>query len=50
MDIVHYIDSLPLDLSKIQEIISLDKKLALSDAAIQRIQTCRSYLDTKTKS
>ena len=50
MDIVHYIDSLPLDLSKIQEIISLDKKLALSDTAIQRIQTCRSYLDTKTKS
>jgi histidine ammonia-lyase len=50
MKLVHYIDSTPLDLSKIQEIISLDKKLVLSDAAIGRIQTCRSYLDAKTKS
>ena len=50
MEIVHYIDSTPLDLSKIQEIISLDKKLVLSDGAIERIQTCRSYLDLKTKS
>ena len=50
MEIVHYIDSTPLDLSKIQEIISLDKKLVLSDGAIERIQTCRSYLDVKTKS
>ena len=50
MEIVHYIDSTPLDLSKIQEIISLDKKLVLSGGAIERIQTCRSYLDLKTKS
>ena len=47
MEIVHYIDSTPLDLSKIQEIISLDKKLVLSGGAIERIQTCRSYLDLK---
>ena len=50
MNTLHYIDSFPLDLSKIQEIISLDTKLVLSDTAIQRIQKCRSYLDVKTKS
>ena len=50
MNTFHYIDSFPLDLSKIQEIISLDTKLVLSDTAIQRIQKCRSYLDVKTKS
>tara|TARA_B110001450_G_scaffold53086_1_gene49750 strand:- start:1096 stop:2601 length:1506 start_codon:yes stop_codon:yes gene_type:complete len=50
MNTFHYIDSLPLDLSKIQEIISLDTKLALSASAVQRIQKCRSYLDIKTKS
>lgn len=50
MNAFHYIDSLPLDLSKIQEIISLNTKLALSDASIQRIEKCRSYLDVKTKS
>ena len=50
MNTFHYIDSFPLDLSKIQEIISLNSKLVLSAAAIQRIQKCRSYLDVKTKS
>ena len=50
MNTLHYIDTFPLDLSKIQEIISLDTKLVLSDTAIQRIQKCRSYLDVKTKS
>ena len=50
MNTFHYIDSLPLVLSKIQAIISLDAKLALSADAIQRIQKCRSYLDIKTKS
>ncbi|ARV14775.1 histidine ammonia-lyase [Polaribacter sp. SA4-12] len=50
MSTFHYIDSLPLDLSKIQEIISSDIKLALSDASIQRIEKCRLYLDEKTKS
>ena len=50
MNTLHYIDTFPLDLSKIQEIISLDSKLVLSDTAIERIQKCRSYLDVKTKS
>ena len=35
---IHYINSTPLDLSKIQEIISLDVKLALSETAIQKIK------------
>ena len=34
----HYIDSFPLDLTKIQEIISSDKELKLSEGAIQRIE------------
>ena len=50
MNTFHYIDSLPLDLSKIKEIISSDIKLALSEASIQRIEKCRFYLDAKTKS
>ncbi|PQB07525.1 histidine ammonia-lyase [Polaribacter filamentus] len=50
MNTFHYIDTTPLDLSKIQEIISTDKKIALSESAIQKIEKCRSYLDEKTKS
>ena len=50
MNNTHYIDSLPLDLSKIQDIITSDAKLALSDGAIKRIEKCRAYLDEKTKS
>ncbi|MCI2227716.1 histidine ammonia-lyase [Polaribacter sp. MSW13] len=50
MSSFHYIDSIPLDLSKIQEIISTDIKLALSDSAIQKIEKCRAYLDEKMKS
>ena len=50
MNSFHNIDSLPLDLSQIQEIISMDKKLALSENAIQKIEKCRSFLDAKTKS
>ena len=50
MSIFHYIDSFPLDLSTIQEIIYSNIKLALSDASIQRIEKCREYLDEKTKS
>ena len=49
MNAFHYIDSLPLDLSKIKEIISSNIKLDLSDASIQRIDKCRLYLDVKTK-
>jgi histidine ammonia-lyase len=50
MNTFHYIDSTSLDLSKIKEIISLDKKLILSKTAIQKIEKCRAYLDEKTKS
>lgn len=50
MNTFHYIDTTPLDLSKIQEIISSDKKIALSESAIQKIEKCRAYLDEKTKS
>jgi len=50
MNSTHYISSVPLELSKIQEIISLDIKLALSESAIQKIEKCRAFLDVKTKS
>tara|TARA_R110001592_G_scaffold95401_3_gene274904 strand:+ start:5702 stop:7210 length:1509 start_codon:yes stop_codon:yes gene_type:complete len=50
MNTFHYIDATSLDLSKIQEIISSDKKIALSESAIQKIEKCRAYLDEKTKS
>ena len=50
MNSFHYIDTTPLDLTKIQEIISSDIKLALSETAIQKIEKCRAYLDEKTKS
>ena len=50
MRTIHYIDSQPLDLEKIQEIISSDARLALSDVAIQKIEKCRFYLDQKMKS
>jgi len=41
MNTIHYIDPQPLDLAKIQEIISSDATLALSDVAIQKIEKCR---------
>mgnify|MGYP003633902579 FL=1 len=50
MHTFHYIDSTSLDLTKIHEIISSDKKLVLSETAIQKIEKCRAYLDEKTKS
>ena len=50
MNSIHLIDLKPLDLTGIQEIISLDKKLALSETSIQKIEKCRIYLDNKTKS
>ncbi|MDD7913203.1 histidine ammonia-lyase [Polaribacter ponticola] len=50
MSSFHYIDIKPLDLTDIQEIVSSDKKLVLSETAIQKIEKCRSYLDAKTKS
>ena len=50
MNTFHYINSTPLDLTKIQEIISSDIKLALSESSIQKIEKCRAFLDVKTKS
>ena len=47
---MHYIDSTPLNLTKIHEIISSDFKLSLSETAIQKIKKCRAFLDEKTKS
>lgn len=49
MDSIHYIDLQPLDLTKIQDILSTDKKIALSEEAIQKIEKCRVYLDEKMK-
>lgn len=50
MEAFHYIDTTPLDLSKIQEIITTNKKLVLAAVAIQKIEKCRAFLDEKTKS
>ena len=50
MSSVHVIDNRPLDLSDIQNIITTNQKLALSETAIQKIEECRAYLDQKTKS
>ena len=50
MDNLHYISSEVLSLETLQEIISQDKKLALSDESIENIEKCRLYLDTKMAS
>ena len=49
MSSIHYINSNPLDLKEIQEIISEGKQLELSENAIQKINKCRLYLDEKMK-
>ena len=46
----HVIDSKPLDLSIIQDILVRNKKLLLSESATKRINKCRSYLDDKMSS
>lgn len=43
----HIIDSNPLDLTIIQDILVQNKKLSLSESATKRINKCRSYLDDK---
>ncbi|PQJ78126.1 histidine ammonia-lyase [Polaribacter porphyrae] len=50
MNSIHFIGTRPLDLQDIKEIIFSDKKIALSEIAIQKIKKCRAYLDAKTKS
>ena len=47
MNLVHSIDSNPLDLTILHDILSNGKKLKLSDNAISRIEKCRAYLDEK---
>ena len=47
MNPTHIIDSKPLDLSIIQNILVHDKKLSLSESAKDRIKKCRVYLDDK---
>lgn len=45
----HTISDAFLDLTTIQSIILEEKKLQLSEASIQKITTCRKYLDEKFK-
>lgn len=46
---MHAINSTPLSLHHIHEIISTNKKITLSKEAIDKITSCRAYLNTKTK-
>ena len=48
--ITHFISSNRISISDIAEILASNKKLALSEDAIQRITKCRNYLDEKMKS
>jgi histidine ammonia-lyase len=50
MTATHVIDSNPLDLSIIQDILIHGKKLSLSENAKERIKKCRAYLDDKMSS
>lgn len=50
MSSIHFIDNSPLDLAKIQEILTEDKKLKLAASASEKINKCRLFLDEKTKS
>jgi histidine ammonia-lyase len=50
MEHLHYIDSQVLQLETLQDIISENKTIALSEEAITNIQKCRDYLDTKMAS
>lgn len=47
MDTVHYISSDVISLELLQEIISQNMKLALSEEARINIEKCRAYLDAK---
>ncbi len=47
MDNYHYISANTLTLSDLNEIILLQKKIALSEEATANIQKCRDYLDEK---
>lgn len=47
MESIHYIDSKWLDLKTISDLVLSSKKVALSEDAISKINTCRKYLDDK---
>ena len=47
MDNIHYISSAVLSLETLQEVISGNKKLALSEESQLNIIKCREYLDRK---
>tara|TARA_B110000003_G_scaffold34355_1_gene31718 strand:- start:11049 stop:12554 length:1506 start_codon:yes stop_codon:yes gene_type:complete len=49
MSLVHTIDTHSLDLKKIHDILTNNKKLQLSSSAIARIEKCRVFLDQKIK-
>ncbi len=50
MNSIHYISSEILTLEKLNEIVSFNKSLELSDKSKINIQKCREYLDAKMKS
>jgi histidine ammonia-lyase len=50
METIHYVSSDLLSLEIVNDILSHDKKLALSEEARANIEKCRTYLDEKMKS
>ena len=50
MNVTHIIDSNPLDLSIVQDVLVHNKKISLSESAKDRIKKCRTYLDHKMTS
>ncbi len=47
---IHHISSEKITLSTIEDIIKNNKKVELSESAIQKVQKCRQYLDNKMAS
>lgn len=47
---VHYISSAHLSLEDVRRIVTTGSKIALSEEAVNKISTCREYLDNKIKS
>ncbi|MBT8317377.1 MAG: histidine ammonia-lyase [Lutibacter sp.] len=50
MNNIHFIDSKIVDFQRLHELILSEKKLKLSNEAIEKIENCRNYLDQKIKS
>lgn len=47
MNSTHFINNKPLDLSLIHAIVLEDKKIQLSEEAIEKIESCRAFLNDK---